>query len=91
MFRDIEDELARLWGDNDHSRLTPSKNAFGAADIQETKNGYTFTVDAPGLTKEDISVQMTPDNVLVISGERTLEEKKEEEAFRRSATTAIFL
>lgn len=48
------------------------------------KNGdFIVKADLPGLKKADINVELT-DNELVISGERTQENKKEDEGFYHS-------
>ena len=47
--------------------------------IRETKDAYIFKMDAPGLRKEDIKVRVTPDNLLVISGERVKDKLEEDD------------
>lgn len=47
-----------------------------AVDIDERENAYLVTADLPGMTKENIKVDIE-DNVLTISGERTKETKGE--------------
>ncbi|XP_014499356.1 17.3 kDa class II heat shock protein-like [Vigna radiata var. radiata] len=46
------------------------------ADVREYSNCYLFIVDMPSLKYEDIKVQVEEDSVLIISGERKMEEKK---------------
>jgi HSP20 family protein len=41
-----------------------------AVDIEEDDDGYTLTADVPGLSKEDLKVQVDKDRFLTISGER---------------------
>ncbi|CAL5368230.1 unnamed protein product [Camellia sinensis] len=69
----------------DKSVNAPSRNyvrdakamAATPADVKEYPNLYVFIIDMPGLKSGDIKVQVEDDNVLVISGERKREEKKE--------------
>ena len=51
-------------------------------DLSETDDGYTFSFDLPGLSKKDIDINYK-DGILTVSGERLVEEKKEEENFLR--------
>jgi len=46
-----------------------------AVDAEETETHYLFTVDMPGMKKEDINVEVKDDE-LHISGERKFEETK---------------
>ena len=54
VFRDIESELARLWNQEGQA---VARTALGAVDIKETKDAYTFKLDAPGLTSKDVKVR----------------------------------
>ncbi|EFN55012.1 hypothetical protein CHLNCDRAFT_23898 [Chlorella variabilis] len=47
-----------------------------AMDIKDTDSELQITADVPGLTKDDIKVQVSPDRVLSISGERRSEHKE---------------
>jgi HSP20 family protein len=53
-----------------------------AADIYETKDDYVFKVELPGISKEDIKVEMTGDN-LSIKGERKEEKEVKKEEYHR--------
>eukprot|EP00041_Stephanoeca_diplocostata_P000701 m.16288 g.16288 ORF g.16288 m.16288 type:complete len:159 (+) comp10937_c0_seq1:155-631(+) len=44
---------------------------FGAMDIHEVDGGHEIVIDAPGLGKGDYKIDVTPENVLRVSGERT--------------------
>lgn len=52
------------------------------ADLSETEDAYSLTVDLPGLTKKDIEVSYQ-DHRLTISGERKEEKKEEGKDFLR--------
>jgi HSP20 family protein len=59
------------------------KNAWvPPVDVQETEDAYLFTAELPGLTKDDVSITLE-DNLLTLSGERSLKEKEEGENFHR--------
>ncbi|KAL2644322.1 hypothetical protein R1flu_011909 [Riccia fluitans] len=58
--------------------------ANARVDWVETPDAHLFKADLPGLSKEDIKIQVTEDNVLNISGERSKEEVNESDWFRRA-------
>jgi HSP20 family protein len=83
---------------NFDSSLTPQQgrgsegarrvSAFARApvDVREKDNQYIFEADLPGLTKDEVKVQLEEDGkVLAISGERkhNFEEKKEGQNYHR--------
>jgi len=51
-------------------------------DVQETEEAYLFTAELPGMSKDDVSITLE-DNLLTLSGERSLKEKEEGENFHR--------
>jgi HSP20 family protein len=51
-------------------------------DVQETENAFIFTAELPGLSKDDVSITLE-ENLLTLSGERSLKEKEEGENFHR--------
>jgi len=53
-----------------------------AMDIRESKDGYTVTAELPGMSKKDFNIAVE-DNVLTISGERSLETEGEDENYHR--------
>lgn len=54
-----------------------------ATDIYETKDDYVFKVELPGITKEDIKVEVNGDN-LVIKGERKEEKDVKQDQYHRT-------
>ena len=54
-----------------------SRSLYPPVDITESDSGYKISADLPGLSKEDIRVNMEND-VLTISGEKKLEMEKQE-------------
>jgi HSP20 family protein len=53
-----------------------------ATDIYETSDGYVFKVELPGISKEDIKVELNGDN-LSIKGERKEEKEVKKEEYHR--------
>ncbi|HVZ72844.1 MAG TPA: Hsp20/alpha crystallin family protein [Polyangia bacterium] len=59
-------------------------------DVRETKDAYVFRADVPGITQNDIEVQLTG-NVLAIAGERKTESTHEgERAYANERTYGRF-
>ena len=71
----LQDELERLFE-------TPLTNWAPALDVYEDKDNFVVHTELPGLKREDIEVTLE-DSVLVISGERKAEEKRNEGKIRR--------
>ncbi len=59
-----------------------STNWQPSVDIRETDDAYTITADLPGVKKKDVKITVN-DGTLVISGERTYENKDENGSFHR--------
>ncbi|HYB21976.1 MAG TPA: Hsp20/alpha crystallin family protein [Thermodesulfobacteriota bacterium] len=57
-----------------------------AVDIYETKESIVLNVELPGVTKEDISLEVK-DSTLTIKGEKKLEKNVKEENFHRMERT----
>lgn len=55
---------------------------YPAVDIHEDKEAYFFDVEAPGIAKENLDVNVE-NRVLTIKGERKSEEEKKEKNFHR--------
>jgi HSP20 family protein len=53
-----------------------------AADIYETKDEYVFKLELPGITKDDVKVELNDDN-LNIKGERKEEKEVKREEYHR--------
>lgn len=65
----------------------PSEMAFiPAFEVKETKDGYLFKADLPGVKESDLDIQLSG-NALTVSGRREAEERDESEtwyAYERS-------
>ena len=55
-------------------------------DIYEDKEGYTLTADLPGLSQEEVKVNVE-NNILSIHGERKLEKEETKEGYTRLERT----
>lgn len=53
-----------------------------AVDIEETKDGYVLTADVPGLSPDQLDINVD-NGVLSLKGERKTERKDEGEGYRR--------
>ncbi len=55
-------------------------------DIYETKDGYVFKFDAPGMAKEDIELEVDG-NTLTVSGEKKVDKEVKKETYHRFETS----
>lgn len=72
-FRAMEDPVWDMWPAVTAPRTTIDRDLsmmqrMGAVDVKETEKALTFLVDAPGMTSDDIQVQLS-NGVLRISGQ----------------------
>jgi HSP20 family protein len=82
----IQNEMNRLFN---NFFDTPSPNANGAyrrwipaMDLVETENDFVLRADLPGLSEQDVNIELE-DNVLTISGERKAEHEERKEGYYR--------
>jgi HSP20 family protein len=84
----IQNEMNRLFNtffDQSHSTGRGPAGArrwLPAMDLVETGDHYVLRADLPGLSNEDVNVQLE-DNVLTISGERKPEHETQQEGYYR--------
>lgn len=84
----IQNEMNRLFNTFfDQSNPTgrnsgASRRWIPAMDLVETGDHYVLRADLPGLSDEDVNVQLE-DNVLTISGERKAEHETQQEGYYR--------
>jgi HSP20 family protein len=78
--------INRLFGDtffNDFDKETDTLSQwYPATDIYETKDGYVFKLELPGLKKEDINIELN-ENTLSIKGERKEEKEVKKEDYHQ--------
>ncbi len=79
MFNEFLSPLPDLWGyGRDLSELAFSP----PVDVEETDDAYLLNFDLPGISKEDVQIELR-DNQLVVSGERKEETEEKEERGNR--------
>jgi len=62
------------------------KANWPAVDIEENQGGYLLTADVPGLSADQIEINVE-DGVLTLKGERKTERKEEKDGYRRYERT----
>jgi HSP20 family protein len=83
----IQNEMNRLFN-TVFEQPAPGRGNGGARrwmpamDLVETADHYVLRADLPGLSDEDVNVQLE-DNMLTISGERKAEHESEQEGYYR--------
>ncbi len=82
--RDIEKKIASML---EFVPSTPAPQAkesiwMPAVNEKEDEKAYIVEVDLPGVKKEDISVEVK-DNILVVSGERKFKKEEEDKGYKR--------
>jgi len=83
----IQNEMNRLFNTffdqpNPTSRGGTGRRWIPAMDLVEAGDNYVLRADLPGLSDEDVNVQLE-DNVLTVSGERKAEHETEHEGYYR--------
>ncbi|MCP5104538.1 MAG: Hsp20/alpha crystallin family protein [bacterium] len=67
-------------GENETEEAMPTW--YPATDIYETKDDYVFKMEVPGLTKDDVKIEVH-ENTLSIKGERKEEKEVKQEDYHR--------
>jgi len=85
-FVNLHDRINRLFED-EFSRDFPKSSGtletwYPAADVFETKEEYVFKLEVPGLSKDDVNVELH-NNILSISGEKKEEKEIKKEHYHR--------
>jgi len=83
---DMYEKINRLFeddfpGHDPKNRLSPGYWS-PATDIFETKENYVFKIELPGISKDDITVELSGEN-LIVNGERKEEQEVKKEEFHR--------
>ncbi|HLF57052.1 MAG TPA: Hsp20/alpha crystallin family protein [Thermoanaerobaculia bacterium] len=83
--------LQDFWGAQGPSEPVGGRVWMPAVDIKETEEALHFSVELPGMTKEEVAITLE-NNVLTISGERKFEKetKKGEEYHRLERSYGAF-
>jgi HSP20 family protein len=87
----VQTEMNRLFnsffdtptgGGNGGSGASQLRRWVPATDLVETESEYVLRADLPGLSKDDVNVELD-ENVLTISGERKAEHEERKEGYYR--------
>lgn len=85
-FADMDAEFNRMFrgfGSRESSRESSRERQWlPAMDVSETDDAYIVEADVPGISKEDIAIEVVG-NVVTIKGERKHEAGEEEKGYRR--------
>ena len=81
-FEDLYDRMGRLL-ESTFGETTGSGMWTPLADVSETDDSYIAEVEVPGMSKDDIDIQMSG-NELVVSGETRKEEEEGKREHRRT-------
>lgn len=80
--RNLEDYINRFFGDLGTDLGMVSRDWMPDMDVRETEGEYIVEADIPGMTREDIHLEVV-DNTLTVRGERTQEEESKKGDFHR--------
>lgn len=82
----VQDGINRFFDNDffkDYRRIADSFTSwYPATDVYETKDNYSFKVEVPGMSKDDIQIEFA-DNTLTIKGTRKAEQEFKEENYHR--------
>ena len=78
--RNFDYDLSDLFGLNGYG-------FNGTADLEETNEGYTLTMDVPGINKENINIELE-DDVLTVSVKQDSETKNEDKYLRQEIASS---
>jgi HSP20 family protein len=84
----IQNEMNRLFGNFFDAPTTAGgqtsqlRRWIPAMDLVETEDDFVLRADLPGLTEQDVNIELE-DNVLTISGEREAEHEERKEGYYR--------
>lgn len=80
---DSNDDFGRLWQEfNQRFGMSESAQFQASLDVHETPEAYVIEADMPGLSRDDVNIEVVGD-VVTIKGERKFEQKAEEENYHR--------
>eukprot|EP00043_Microstomoeca_roanoka_P020758 m.253892 g.253892 ORF g.253892 m.253892 type:complete len:149 (-) comp17519_c0_seq1:263-709(-) len=80
-FMDTEFGLAPF-GMGGMEQWNTRNNMLGSCDIVETKDAHIFTLDTPGMSKDDVKIECEND-ILTISGERKSQYEQKDDKVHR--------
>lgn len=87
--RNFQKKLDNIFKDFSHSRAR-EQSVVPEVDVRETDSGFQLEASLPGISKDDVSVKVK-DNYVLLSGERKEEtEKDEEDYYHREISYGAF-
>lgn len=81
--RRIQDRLGRIFGEYPEAGGEGRMMETPSVDVMERGNDIIVTADMPGISKDDIRLEVRSDNILDISAEKKSEKKEEEKGYVR--------
>ena len=84
-FTTLQNEMNRLFSsafDTPTNGGQTMRRWMPAMDLMETDSHFVLTADLPGLTEEDVNIEVD-DRVLTISGERTAKHESTKDGYHR--------
>jgi HSP20 family protein len=78
----LQGEVNRVFDAFFGNRATPSRRWVPAMDLVETGDELVLRADLPGLSKDDVEIEIK-DGVLTVAGERRAEHEEESEGYHR--------
>jgi HSP20 family protein len=81
--RSIQHRLSKIMGELNIPMAGERDVQVPHVDVREHGNEIIVTADMPGVSKEDIRIDVSEGNVLEISAERKTESRKEEKGYIR--------
>ncbi len=73
-FPEFDDLVSRFFNEPYLNNTTPAQTWVPSSDIMETDESLKIHLDIPGMSKENLDIQLTGNNTLTIRGERKFEE-----------------
>ena len=80
--REVDDLFDQFFGRTGGGDGSPSAVWSPSTDLVETDDDFRLRLDVPGMTKDDISINLQ-DRTLTVSGERTSERTEDSEEYVR--------
>ena len=80
----LQNEMNRLFNTffDQPAASSAARRWLPPMDLLETAEHYVLRADLPGLSDDDVTIQLQ-DNVLTVSGERTAEHEQEQQGYHR--------
>ena len=80
ILNDMDKMISNVFENDWNFPVRSKTNWSPPVDVKETDDSFTLTADIPGLTKKEVSVNVS-DGIVSISGERKFENEKESDNY----------